>query len=117
MAVKRLSTHGHGGMKAGGRDEKRMGNGREHLRRPRLLSAALIAALLIVPALLGVEQLTARPGGDGLGGFFPAALTYLLGALLSWGLAVAGWLRGERPRWLVPLAVAATGVPLLWLAR
>jgi len=80
------------------------------------LLASVGVALLALPAVALVGRLTAVSGGDGLSGVFPAGLTYLLALLTSWGLAIAGWLRGERPRWLVPLAFVLGLAPLAVLA-
>lgn len=55
------------------------------------------------------------PCGDGLCGFWEAIFIWLLCALGSAALAVIGWVRGERPRWLVLLVPAALGAPLIVL--
>lgn len=83
--------------------------------RPACFAAAIVAALLVAP-LLYLYDRTAPACGDGLCGF-GAGILILGGCLLaSVILIVAGWVRGERPRWLVALAPLAFLLQLGWLA-
>ncbi len=81
-------------------------------RRPLLLWLSVAATVLIFPLLWLLERMSGYCG-DGLCTFTYGVLT-IAGCLLpALVLAVSGWIRGERPRWIPLLAL----LPLAGLAR
>jgi hypothetical protein len=80
-------------------------------KKPILLSAAIVAAALIMPLLIWLDG-SATSGGDGLQTFWSGAMIFGGCALLSVLCMIVGIIRGERPRWL---AIIPIGI-LVWLA-
>ena len=80
----------------------------------RLLWSAIVAAALIVPLLLSLDLVSSR-GGDGYGNFWLGAIAYVACVVTSAICMVAGLVRGERPRWLAPIAVVLWLLPMAFL--
>lgn len=81
-------------------------------KRPVLFAAAIAAAAMILPLLMLIERYGAI-GADGLGNVWVAAGAYLGCVILSLILLIFGGIRGERPRWLVPIAIVLWALPAL----
>lgn len=79
--------------------------------RPLLLWLAVASAAVHAP-LIWLMHAYGGPCPDGLCGFWESILIWMLCAFFSLLLSVIGWLRGERPRWLILLAMAALLLPV-----
>ena len=82
--------------------------------RPLLLWLAVAIAAAHAP-LIWLMHATGGPCPDGLCGFWESILIWMMCAFFTLLLSVLGWLRGERPRWLILLAMAALFGPGLVL--
>ncbi|SFK80916.1 hypothetical protein [Lysobacter sp. cf310] len=79
--------------------------------RPLLFWLAIAAALAHAP-LAWLMRTYSGPCGDGLCGFWEAIFLWLMSGFGGVVLALIGWVRGERPRWLVALVPVALVVPV-----
>jgi heme/copper-type cytochrome/quinol oxidase subunit 4 len=85
-------------------------------KAPAFFSLAIVAGLMMLPMLFLMDHLNGgSSGGDGLQGFW-TAIFIIVGCLFtSIVCMVIGFVRGERRRWLVLLAIASWVVPLPYL--
>jgi hypothetical protein len=82
--------------------------------KPKFFIASVVAAALIIPLLFLISS-TATSGGDGLQTFWPSVLAFAGCVLASLICMTAGFVRGERPRWLAIIAVVLCVAPLVFL--
>jgi hypothetical protein len=85
-------------------------------RKPVCLALSILTPPIFFPVSIFIGS-HYGPDKDayGFGALWTMVVCYFIAALICWTLAIIGWMRGERPRFLAFIAFALSIAPVYWI--